>query len=79
MSTGDASANHLLRRLLGPAGAELSCEQCFAHIDRYVDVELLRGRSAADDEVPGMRAHLEGCGACHEEYESLKTLAGQDP
>jgi anti-sigma factor RsiW len=30
---------------------------------------------AADQRVPGMRAHLQGCPACHEEYESLRALA----
>ena len=29
----------------------------------------------ADARIPGMRAHLEGCPACHEEYESLRELA----
>jgi hypothetical protein len=28
--------------------------------------------------VPGMRAHLEGCPACSEEYESLRALVLKD-
>jgi hypothetical protein len=62
----------LLRNLLGPEGPELSCEQCFAELDRYVDLEL----SEADPDlaVPGMRAHLEGCGACAEDRRSLRAL-----
>jgi hypothetical protein len=59
----------LLARLLGPAGPELTCEECFAQIDRYVELELAGG--AADREVPGMRAHLEGCPACDEDHASL--------
>lgn len=70
MPTEDQS--HLLRRLLGPAGPELSCEQCFEQLDRYVEIEL----SGADAEaaVPGMGAHLEGCPACDEDHRSLRAL-----
>lgn len=62
----------LLRRLLGPSGHELGCEECFEHIDVYVEAEL--GGKDADERVPGMRAHLEGCPACAEEHDSLREL-----
>lgn len=62
----------LLRRLLGPQGPELSCEECFAQLDRYVELEL-RGADA-DARVPGMREHLEGCSACAEDHRSLRAL-----
>jgi len=51
-------------------GPELSCEECFAQLDLYVEAELSGGD--ADSAVPGMRAHLEGCPACREDHESLK-------
>jgi hypothetical protein len=60
------------RRMLGPEGPELSCEECFVEVDRYVELEL--ADEAADSIVPGMRAHLEGCAACREEYLSLRAL-----
>jgi anti-sigma factor RsiW len=66
----------LLRGLLGPAGPELTCEQCFEYLDRYVDVELA-GRDA-DAAVPGMCAHLEGCPACAEDHDSLHALVGSE-
>jgi hypothetical protein len=56
-------------RLLGPDGPELTCEQCFDQLDRYVELEL--AGAAADEQVPGMRAHLEGCAACDEDHASL--------
>ena len=56
-------------RLLGPDGPELTCEQCFDQLDRYVELEL--AGAPADERVPGMRAHLEGCAACDEDHESL--------
>ena len=62
-----------VKRLLGPAGPEVLCDECFEKIDEYVDLELLG--AAADEAIPGMRAHLEGCPACHEEYEGLRELA----
>jgi len=66
----------LLARLTGPPGPELSCEQCFEQLDRYVELEL--GGSDADTAIPGMRAHLEGCSACAEDHDSLCALLLSD-
>jgi hypothetical protein len=62
----------LVGRLLGPAKPELGCEECFEQLDRFVELESA-GRGA-NETIPGMRAHLEGCPACREDYESLKAL-----
>ena len=70
------TSHQTIKRLLGPAEPELLCDECFEKLDEYVDLEL-DGR-AADEQVPGMSAHLAGCPACHEEYESLRELAGAD-
>src|SRR5437867_1181350 len=61
-----------------PAGVELglTCEECFERLDRYVELELA-GRDA-DAAVPGMRAHLEGCPACHDDHDSLAALVGSE-
>lgn len=64
--------DRLLARLTGPPGPELSCEECFEQLDRYVEFEL--AGSDADGAVPGMRAHLEGCSACAEDRDSLRAL-----
>jgi len=64
----------MLARLLGPEGPEVGCDACFDELDRYVELELA-GKDA-DAEIPGLRAHLEGCPACREEYESLLALVG---
>jgi hypothetical protein len=61
-----------LRRTLGPAGPELSCEACFEELDRYVELEL--AGDDADAAVPGMSAHLRGCPACAEDHDSLRAL-----
>jgi hypothetical protein len=62
----------LLKRLLGPAGPEVSCEECFEELDRYVELEV--SGADADAAIPGMSAHLEGCPACAEDHRSLRTL-----
>jgi hypothetical protein len=66
----------LLGRLLGPAEPELTCEECFEELDRYVELEVT-GRDA-DATVPGMRPHLEGCPACREDHDSLAALLTAD-
>ena len=64
--------DNTLKRLLGPAEREVLCDECFERLDEYVELEL-RGEPA-DERIPGLRAHLEGCPACHEDYESLRAL-----
>jgi hypothetical protein len=62
----------LVRRLLGPAGPELGCDECFEQLDRYVELDV--AGTGGDEVIPGMRAHLGGCPACREDYESLRAL-----
>jgi len=75
-------------RPLGPREVEqltldtepwLSCDDCFALVDQYVEA-LLTGDLIA---APAMRAHLRGCPACAEEADTLAHLVaeetGQDP
>jgi len=61
-----------LSRLLGPTGPEVGCDECFAELDRYVELEA--DGLDADGAVPGMRAHLDGCPACGEEHDDLLAL-----
>jgi hypothetical protein len=61
--------SELLNSLLGPGEPEITCQQCFELLDEYVELEL--SGTDADAEILGMRAHLSGCPACHEDHESL--------
>ena len=70
----DNRRSELIARLLGPAGPEVTCEECFELRDRYVELEV--AGADADAALPGMRPHLEGCPACHEDHESLRDLVG---
>ncbi|GAB3243933.1 hypothetical protein [Nocardioides dilutus] len=60
--------------LLADTSPYLSCDDCFARIDVYVE------RTLADPhhEDAAMKAHLAGCGACAEEAETLRELLGHD-
>jgi hypothetical protein len=55
---------------------ELTCEQCFEELDRYVERTV--AGAAADARIPGMRAHLDGCPACAEDFRSLRDLVTQE-
>jgi anti-sigma factor RsiW len=64
--------NHIVGRLLGPAGPEATCDECFDQLDAYVDREVLLGD--AEHAMPTLAAHLRGCPACAEDHESLLAL-----
>jgi hypothetical protein len=71
------NVKHLAGLLLGPAGPELGCEECFTALDVYVELEL--AGADADGRVPGMRAHLQGCAACRSDHASLLALLQGGP
>jgi len=68
--------DEILGKALGPGAPELTCEQCFEELDRYVELKL--AGAAADERVPGMRAHLGGCPACAEDFNSLWDLVTRE-
>jgi hypothetical protein len=68
--TAEHRRRELLTRLLGPADPEVTCEECFELLDEYVELEL--AGADADRRIPGMREHLQGCPACHEDHECLR-------
>jgi hypothetical protein len=72
MATHDHTPNPELERLLGPTGYEVSCDECFELLDQYVELEI--EGADADQRIPGLRNHLDGCPACREEHDSLLAL-----
>jgi hypothetical protein len=72
MTESGRTQAEIVAGLLGPAGGELSCEECFELLDVYVDSQ--RAGDDADARVPGMREHLLGCPACAEEHSTLQDL-----
>jgi hypothetical protein len=75
MSPADNPGENLVDGLLGPEEPEVGCDECFAELDRYVELELA-GRDP-DAHLPGFRAHLAGCQACREEHDSLRALLSE--
>jgi hypothetical protein len=71
-----ADLKQALERLVGPAAPEVGCDECFARLDAYVELEV--AEADPDAAVPGLRAHLDGCPACREEHESLLALVRED-
>ena len=65
----------LIDRLLGPAGREVSCDECFELLDEYVELAITG--EDADGRLPGMREHFQGCPACREDHESLRDFVIQ--
>jgi hypothetical protein len=76
MANRENKQDRTLERLLGPTGYEVSCEECFELLDQYVELEV--DGHDADERIPGLRAHFEGCPACREEHESLHALVSAD-
>jgi hypothetical protein len=74
--TSNEKHDALLGRVLGPGAPELTCEQCFEELDRYVELAL--AGEPADARVPGMRAHLDGCPACADDFRSLRDLVQRE-
>ena len=60
--------------LLADTSPYLSCDDCFARIDEYVERRL----ADPHHEDPAMKAHLAGCSACAEEAETLRALLSHD-
>jgi len=65
-----------LLRLVGPGEPELSCDECFQHLDEYVEVHLSGGDP--DAAVPHMAAHLAGCPACAAEHDDLRDFLTEE-
>jgi hypothetical protein len=61
-----------LGRLLGPAAAETTCDECFDQLDVYVERDLRH--HDAEQAMPHLAAHLRGCPACTEDHDSLRAL-----
>ncbi|MCO5316770.1 MAG: hypothetical protein M9938_11510 [Solirubrobacterales bacterium] len=69
------TADQVIGRILGPAGPEVSCDDCFRWLDHYVELE--RDGLDAEAAIPGMAAHLEGCPACKDDHAALHDWLGR--
>jgi hypothetical protein len=75
MSIDGYKRTELIKRLLGPTGYELGCQECFELVNEYAELELVG--IEAGTLIPGLRTHLDGCSACNEDHKSLRALLAQ--
>jgi len=59
----------MVRSIFQTGENEISCDECFDELDKFVELELA-GKDAATA-MPFVKAHLERCTSCREEYEAL--------
>ena len=67
----------LMRRIARTEDEEISCTECFELLPIYVDLEV--AGEDPDVKVPRFRQHLDQCGVCREEYETLRELIRHEP
>lgn len=63
----------LLQQVCETEDEEISCTDCFDLVPQYVDLEI--AGQTAEKKLPRLRQHLNQCGVCREEYETLRELA----
>ncbi len=66
----------VLHQIYDTQDQELDCTECFERVSDYVDLEIA-GETAAE-KMPTVKHHLDHCGVCREEYETLRDFARLD-
>jgi hypothetical protein len=59
----------LVQGLVETHDYELTCDECFEHLDQFVELELAGKRPG--EALPLVEAHLRLCHDCRQEYELL--------
>ncbi len=62
---------NMLRAILNTREEEMACGECFEKLDQFIEMKL-KGKSP-EEAMPMVRAHLNKCKDCREEYEALLT------
>jgi len=76
MSTGNRFKK-LLEMILSTQEEDITCDECFEHVDRYAD--MLRAGDEPDRVMHRVRRHLENCDCCQREFEAfLLVLQGME-
>lgn len=66
----------MIKLLLTTGENPITCDDCFAEIDMYV--EMIRAGEDAEAVLPHVKAHLNDCDCCNEEFRALvKILESQ--
>jgi hypothetical protein len=62
----------VLRRLIGPAGADPGCDGSLETFELFLEADL--AGEPASELYPGAAVHLEACPDCREDYAGLRDL-----
>jgi hypothetical protein len=60
---------NMARGIMSTRTDEIGCEECFAEMDRFVELTLA-GKNAVEA-MPLVQDHLDRCMNCRDEYEAL--------
>jgi predicted anti-sigma-YlaC factor YlaD len=60
---------HLVRTIAQTHAEEIGCDECWDHLDQFVDL-VLTGKDA-EEALPLVQEHLVLCIECREEYQAL--------
>jgi hypothetical protein len=71
MATSIDSLKRMVCAIITTHVAEISCEECFQHIERFAELTLCDGKACTV--LPLVDDHLEHCADCREEFEALLT------
>jgi hypothetical protein len=69
MMLNPKSLTKMIRMVAATRPVEIGCDECFAQLDRFVEL-VLAGKSAAEA-MPLVQEHLDRCDDCREEFEAL--------
>lgn len=61
-----------LKNIYETQDEEISCNECFDQVSRFVELEISGHNAAA--QMPQIKQHLGQCRACRDEYEALRDL-----
>lgn len=75
MTDTEADTNrfaNIMKMIFSVSDKEITCDECYDHIDQYVDM-LREGQDPAAV-LPQVKYHLSYCKCCVEEFEALITI-----
>jgi hypothetical protein len=66
---GPDDVTGLMRTIFSAEEEDITCDECFEHIDQYVD--MLRAGEDAATVLPKVKLHLEQCRCCESELQAF--------
>lgn len=66
---GPEDVASLMRTILSAEDEDITCDECYEHIDQYVD--MLRAGENAATVLPKVKTHLEQCRCCESELQAF--------